>query len=71
MIEYLQSLLAIYKYLQKMSTRPQCSLLLFHPSPHLLKVQIALNDRLPARTRMDLRKLVQQEIVQYFKQDHS
>ena len=48
------------KYLQKNvhSTTVFSLLLLLHPSLHLLKIQIALNDRLPARTRMELRELV-------------
>ena len=58
-----------------MFTRPQCSWLLLltlpiHPVFHLLDAVITLGDRLPARTRMDLRELARQEIVQSFEQDH-
>ena len=37
---------------------------------HFLDALIALNDRLPARTRVYLRELVQQEIVQRLVQNH-
>ena len=62
-------------YIQKLSTRSQCSwflltIALLHPAFHSLDALVTLGDRLPARTRMDLRELVQQEIVQSLKQDH-
>ena len=58
-----------------MSTRAQClwfllALLPIHPGFHLLDAVITLGDRLPASTRMDLRELARQEIVQCLEQDH-
>ena len=59
-----------------MSTRAQClwflllALLPIHPGFHLLDAVITLGDRLPASTRMDLRELAWQEIVQCLEQDH-
>ena len=61
----------LHLYTNKMSTRAQCLwLVLLHPPLRLLEVQIALGDRLPASTRMELRELVQQVTVQCPKQDH-
>ena len=59
----------------KMSTRAQClwfllTIALLHPTFHPLNALVALGDRLPASTRMDLRELAWQEIVQSLEQDH-
>ena len=45
-------------------------MLLLHPPLRLLEVQIALGDRLPTSTRMNLREPVQQVTVQCPKQEH-
>ena len=48
----------------------QFLLALLHPCLHFLDALVALGDCLPARTRVYLRELGWQEIVQCFKQDH-
>ena len=64
----------IYKIFTKCPHAHSVSLfllaLLFHPRFHGLNAVITLGDCLPARTRMDLRELARQEIVQCLKQNH-
>ena len=65
MIGYLQNVSTIY-----IVPIVHNSQFLIHQSLHFLNATVALGDRLPARTRTYLREVVQQEIIQCFKQNH-